>query len=233
MKKLLILHGALGSAEQMKPLHSILKKNFDVYTLDFSAHGTKQEEIEKLSMNLFVQDVLEFLNNQHIDEPIALFGYSMGGYVALLLASLYPHKVSSVYTLATKFDWNELSSQKESQMLNTHAIESKVPHFAAMLSQRHGALHWKKLCTHTANLMLSLGKNPVLTPAHLAKIQCPCKLCVGALDKMVSQSETQDVYRQIKMGTFYVYTQMEHPFEKIDYPILAKDIQDFINEKQR
>lgn len=39
MKKLLLLHGALGSKNQFKSLKEILKSDFDVYDFNFEGHG--------------------------------------------------------------------------------------------------------------------------------------------------------------------------------------------------
>ena len=193
MKSLLILHGALGCSSQMLPLINLLKNDFTIYSLDFSGHGKKSNIEEELSMELFVNDVLDFISKENISTPINIFGYSMGGYVALLLASLYPEKVNKIYTLATKFDWNEESSIKESKMLDAEKIEDKVPHYAEMLSDRHGKDFWKNTCDKTAQLMLSLGKNPVLKDHILKSIICECVISVGSLDKMVAVDETKNV----------------------------------------
>ncbi|MBK7855574.1 MAG: hypothetical protein IPJ79_12335 [Bacteroidetes bacterium] len=54
-----------------------------------------------------------------------IFGYSMGGYVALWLARFKPHLVQFVFTLATKLNWNEETSAKENRMLNANKMEEK------------------------------------------------------------------------------------------------------------
>jgi pimeloyl-ACP methyl ester carboxylesterase len=229
MNSLLILHGALGSSNQLLPLSNILKKDFNVYTLDFSGHGKKSNIDEDLSIELFVNDIQEFLSKENITTPINIFGYSMGGYVALLLASLYPEAVNKIFTLATKFDWNEESSVKESKMLDAEKILDKVPHYAQMLSDRHGKDFWKNTCIKTAQLMLSLGKNPVLKDNILESITCECIISVGALDKMVSMDETKLVADKIKNAQFKLFENLEHPFEKIDYTLLREELIRFYN----
>ena len=39
MKKILLLHGAIGAASQLDKLKEELKDNFEIYTLSFSGHG--------------------------------------------------------------------------------------------------------------------------------------------------------------------------------------------------
>jgi esterase/lipase len=39
MAHLVLLHGAIGSKDQLHPLANALKKDFDVHLLNFSGHG--------------------------------------------------------------------------------------------------------------------------------------------------------------------------------------------------
>ncbi|MEI6312272.1 MAG: alpha/beta fold hydrolase [Bacteroidota bacterium] len=223
MKPILILHGALGSASQMKPLAILLSNEYKVYTLDFSGHGNNINT-STFSIDLFANDVLRFIEEKDITEPISIFGYSMGGYVALYMASLWPSKIDKIYTLATKFDWNEHSARKESEFLNPVLIEQKVPKFANMLAQRHGATHWKENCNKTAELMLSLGKHPILDNTIFKQIQHTCIISVGDIDKMVHIGETQQVANDLNNATFVLHKNMDHPFEKLDYNYLSKEL---------
>lgn len=230
MKPLLILHGALGSASQMKPLEIALEKTYQVFTLDFSSHGLNKNHVDVFSIDLFVNDVIDFLVAKNIQTPIDIFGYSMGGYVALTLANQCPQHVNKIFTLATKFDWNKESSIKESAFLNTETLENKVPHFAKMLTDRHGENHWKIVCNKTADMMIQLGENPILNQALLKTIQQTCIISIGEKDKMVSQEETLLVANSLPNATFKQYENLEHPFEKIDYELLSKDIIEFLGK---
>ena len=230
MNALLILHGALGSASQMTPLKNELQKYFNVYTLDFSSHGSNRKNIDSFSIELFVNDVIEFLEANAIHTPIDIFGYSMGGYVALTLANNFPKRVNKIFTLATKFDWNQTSSIKESAFLNTETIVDKVPHFAKMLADRHGENHWKEVCDKTANMMISLGENPVLQKEKLQTITNSCIVSIGEKDKMVSKEETLYIANILPYATFKIYENLEHPFEKIPFEKIAIDIKNFLGE---
>ena len=84
MKNILILHGAIGSKDQFELLKHQLVKKYNVHSINFSGHGG---EVFKSKFNIaqFAEDVLNYLNSKNI-ESIDVFGYSMGGYVALYLA---------------------------------------------------------------------------------------------------------------------------------------------------
>jgi pimeloyl-ACP methyl ester carboxylesterase len=66
-----------------------LEDSFEVHTLNFRGHGGRNFGAEDFSIDCFTEDVLNYLEEQNLDE-IAILGYSMGGYVALNLAKKTP-----------------------------------------------------------------------------------------------------------------------------------------------
>ena len=112
MQNLLLLHGALGSKEQFNELEKKLKDSFKTYSINFSGHGGDKIPDEPFSIQLFVQDVLSFLDKNGIDK-INIFGYRMGGYVGLFLSRHYPERINKLFTIATKLKWTEEIAIKE------------------------------------------------------------------------------------------------------------------------
>ncbi len=222
MQKLLLLHGAIGSSKQFDALVPLLQNQFEVYTLDFSGHGGKPIPAEPFSIELFANDVLNWMQEMKI-ESINIFGYSMGGYVALYLANHHPEKIENVFTLATKFNWNPEGAAKEAAMLNPDKIAEKVPAFANALEQKHG-VNWKTVLTNTAAMMLALGKSPALSLTDLAAVQQPVLISVGDKDNMVTLEETIAAYRALTNAQLLVLPQTQHPFEKVNTQRIAAEI---------
>src|SRR6478752_5665181 len=102
MQHLLLLHGALGAKDQFVLLAEKLKDDFIIHTLSFSAHGGEPIPGTSLSIELYAKDVLYYLHTQNI-EQVNIFGYSMGGYVAMYLAKHNADKIKKIVTLASKF----------------------------------------------------------------------------------------------------------------------------------
>lgn len=222
MQKLLLLHGAIGSSKQFDALVPLLQNQFEVYILDFSGHGGKPIPDEPFSIELFANDVLNWMQEKGF-ETINIFGYSMGGYVTLYLAKHQPEKVGKVFTLATKFNWNAEGAAKEAAMLNPEKIAAKVPAFANALEQKHGE-NWKTVLIKTADMMINLGKSPALSMTDLAAVQQPVQISVGDKDNMVTLEETIAAYRQLKNAQLLVLPQTQHPFEKVNTPRIAAEI---------
>lgn len=222
MQNILLLHGALGSQQQLEPLANELSKTYIVHQLNFSGHGNASMP-QSFSIPTFANDVLTFLNNNNI-ESINIFGYSMGGYVALYLALHHPAKVKSIFTLATKFAWTPAFAANEVQQLNPAKIAEKVPAFAQHLQQIHQPNNWQEVVEITAEMMIDLGNNPDLTIEHLQQINCPIQVAVGDKDAMISIEETVDVFRNLPNAYLLVIPNTKHPIEKVNAAYLAEDI---------
>ncbi|MES2556882.1 MAG: alpha/beta hydrolase [Bacteroidota bacterium] len=219
MKHLLVLHGALGAQQQFEELAALLNNDFTVHTLNFEGHGGRPSG-QDFSIGLFVQNVRDYLKENDLSS-CSVFGYSMGGYVALKLAAQFPGTVNEIVTLGTKFGWSPEIAVKETAMLNPQKIEEKVPKFAAALAQLHAPLDWKKVMYKTAQLMLDLGNQPALTEQDFQSITIPVTLLLGSEDVMVTPEETMAVQQQLSQATFERVEGWQHPIERVNKDELA------------
>jgi pimeloyl-ACP methyl ester carboxylesterase len=144
-----------------------------------------------------------------------IFGYSMGGYVALYLELNQPGSFSKIITLGTKFDWNPESSAREVQMMKPVIIQEMVPKFAAQLQSAHGE-KWKQVLQNTADMMISLGDNPTLNADLLSNIKIPVSIHVGDFDRMVSKEESQQAASQIPNANFRIVEGLKHPIAALE-----------------
>ena len=222
MKQLLVLHGALGAQQQFEELKSLLESQFAVHTLNFEGHGGRASN-QPFSMDLFVENVRDYLHENNLSS-CSVFGYSMGGYVALKLAAKFPGTVNEIVTLGTKFGWSPEIALKETAMLNPEKIEEKVPKFATALAQLHAPLDWKEVMRKTAQLMLELGDQPALTNEELESIAIPVTLLLGSEDTMVTVEETMVVKQQLPHATFEQVQGWQHPIERVNKAELAEKL---------
>jgi esterase/lipase len=223
----ILLHGAIGAADQLQPLANELSKlNYNIYTFSFSGHGKIPFEKE-MSIPQFANELKAFIHSNNIHQP-HIFGYSMGGYVALYLASTDHNLLGHIITLGTKFEWNPDIAQREIKNLDPETIQLKVPKFAEALQNRHGE-SWKQLLAETAQMMIRLGDQNSLTPERFTKIES--KVLIGLADKdaMVSLQETTAVYKQLKNGSMYMLPETKHPIESVNIQLLSTIIHQFLN----
>jgi len=92
---LVIIHGFLGMSDNWKTLAAqYVNEGFQVHALDMRNHG-KSFHSEDWGYDVMVQDVLEYCNHYQL-KNISVIGHSMGGKVAMLLASTYSDLVDKL-----------------------------------------------------------------------------------------------------------------------------------------
>ncbi len=228
MQHLLLLHGAIGAKDQLETLAKQLSKSYIIHTFSFDGHGGMPFMADEFSIPLFAEEVLTYLRDNDISK-INIFGYSMGGYVAMYLARHQPTVVEKVITLATKFEWNEQIAAKEIKMLDAAIIQEKVPAFASQLSSRHHPNDWKLVLEKTKSMMVELGQKNVLQPEDYKVIAAPCLLLLGDNDKMITKEETIGVQETLPHGEYRSMPDTAHPIEQVNMDILAGLIKVFVD----
>lgn len=225
---LILLHGALGAQSQFDPWIPVLSPHFELHRIEFEGHGAQPFADRPFRIEHFADNLAAAVTERNLQGAF-VFGYSMGGYVALYESLRQPESFGKIFTLATKFDWNAESSEKESKMLNPDVIQEKVPHFAEALRQRHHGNTWREHLGRTAEMMLDLGASPRLTAENLAQVSVPCRISVGSKDRMVSQAETQWAQSSIPNAEFLLLENIPHPIEKIAPESLLSQFLDFFS----
>lgn len=227
MKPLILLHGALGAASDFEPLIPLLSANYQIYTFDLPGHGKSVHKPESFSISLFASALDQFVSENEIEQPL-LFGYSMGGYVACLLQSQKP-VFSHIYTLGTKFIWNENQAQKEAQNLNPSLLAEKFPTYTQSLASKHGEAYWAKNMQLTADMMLELGKKAALESSDYQHIQCKVAVALGDKDKMVPIEDALQVYRSLPNACFDILPATQHPIDRVNPHLLAQRLNYFFH----
>ncbi|MEZ4938953.1 MAG: alpha/beta hydrolase [Crocinitomicaceae bacterium] len=212
MKNLIILHGALGAETQFSELRERVHHDFIIWSINFYGHGGETPQ-KPYRIREFADQLEAFIKENVITEAL-VFGYSMGGMVALDLASRKPELFSRIVTLGTKFGWSPEIAEKEIRMLNPETIESKVPQYAKTLSDRHGEENWKKVLQFTEEMMLYLGKHSPINKETWSKIQLPVTICLADQDEMVSKEETQLIYDLLPKAEFVDLHDSKHAIEQ-------------------
>ncbi|MDP1727654.1 MAG: alpha/beta hydrolase [Bacteroidota bacterium] len=226
MKSILFLHGALGSKMQFTQLIRLLDGVYDCHSLNFSGHGGEMIPPNGLTFDTFAQNILSYLD-QHKIEKINLFGFSMGGYAALYFAKLHPQRVEKIITFNVKFNWDPISTAKETGFLDPEKMLEKVPAFANNLMMQHGMLIWKNLLKSTSDMMHKLAETIVMSDEELGSIATPVLLGIGDRDTTSSIKETTDAYKLLPNSQLLVLPNTAHPFEKLDLDYLQLAIKKY------
>ncbi|MEL6624950.1 MAG: alpha/beta hydrolase [Bacteroidota bacterium] len=226
MSSVILLHGALGTATLFHPLLDKWSTENQVLTLDFPGHGSLAGAHAPMTISSLSTYLIQWMDERSLF-GVHIFGYSMGGYVALTSALQRPDLFDQIVTLGTKFEWSPAIAHQETRKLNPEKIQEKVPAFAEILANRHGESNWQKVVNQTADLMTDLGRNPILTADTLSQIEIPVHIMLGDQDQMVTQEESQWVAQHLPQGDVYVLAETSHPLEKVDPSMLIATLERF------
>lgn len=226
----LVIHGALGSKRQMHFVTDALATyvtGHRVESVELPGHGHTPLPLDRaFTMHTFVAAVHAAITTSGLHRPV-VFGYSMGGYVALLLESQYPGLLGGIVTLGTMMHWTPEIAAMAARRLDPVAVRAKVPAFAEQLAERHAeAGGWELLMTRTADLLRGLGDDPPLTNALLTRVHCPVHLLVGARDDTLSFEDAANAAAHLPHARASLLDEVPHPIEKVPLPLILSDVAD-------
>ncbi len=226
MESIILLHGALGDEYQLQRLADLLEPNYKCYTVNFYGHGDDSKNESPFSIGNFSKQIREFiLANNLVGAPI--FGYSMGGLVAMHLARFYPSLPGKIVTYGTQYNWSIANADKELTHLNPDAILEKVPTYADLLKTRHGR-NWIKVLERTAQTMLEMGVRNPIGLTDYPNIKHEVLILRGSRDAMVSGKYSKEIANFLPNGTYQELEGQPHPIEKVDCNLIKEAIESFL-----
>lgn len=90
---LVFLHGFMADARIWRDFAFRFSKSFSVFCADLPGHGTRPIFLDNPSMEGYAENVSASLPP---DKRYVFIGHSMGGYVALAFATLFPDRVAGI-----------------------------------------------------------------------------------------------------------------------------------------
>ncbi|HQZ12283.1 MAG TPA: alpha/beta hydrolase [Devosia sp.] len=114
---LVLLHGAYGSADDWKGLTPTFAATHKVIAVDLQAHGRTTDRDTPITYEDMADDVAALLDHLKIGDA-TIFGYSMGGGVALQVAVRHPEKVNRLVAASAGISYDALPDGFE-EMIGT------------------------------------------------------------------------------------------------------------------
>lgn len=216
---MLLLHGALGSQSQFAPVIEKLNDHFSIYTYDLEGHGGKLIPAN-FSIASFEKELIQFIDEHDLDH-IPVFGYSMGGYIALSASKNHPGRISQIMTLGTMLKWSPEIAANETKMLDPDIIEAKIPKFAQQLHERHSPQDWKMVMKKIAEMMIEMGDGAAMKNDDFSQIDIPVLVGLGSNDQMVTLDHTLEMVDLMPGATFIAFEGWKHPIESVNVQELA------------
>jgi len=91
----ILLHGGSARWQDFNSILPDLASTFHIYAPDFRGHGKSGWVSNTYRLQDYTDDIIAFLQ-KHLTEPALLFGHSLGGIIALMVAAQCPAGVRAV-----------------------------------------------------------------------------------------------------------------------------------------
>ena len=175
-KPLIILHGVFGSSDNWQSLGKVFSESYQVFLVDLRNHGNSPHS-DEFNYTFMANDVIEMMNDQGLEQA-HLLGHSMGGKVAMHLATQHPERIDQliVVDIAPKYypphhqqifegfhavDLANLNNRKEADEQMAHVIKNMgVRQFILKNLNRNkdGSFAWKLNLSVIENAIEQVGQ---------------------------------------------------------------------------
>lgn len=207
MEKLILIHGALGNGSEFNDIIPFLNKDYEVVVYEIPHHNKDYNGETAFLIRDIVQDFLQFLK-QHGSAYI--YGFSLGGYIAIAAAIQDESNIKGIITQGTQFKWSPERAKIEIENLGIDFLSQKVKSFYDYLDELHGEF-LPDLLDKTKGFMLELGNNPIITPDSIKNIKVPVRITLGGRDKAIPKDETLEIHEALSNSFYFEVPGMVHP----------------------
>ena len=163
---IVFLHGFLGSQLDLQPIAKLLQTSTDTLCLDLPGHG---QSIHLPTETYSFLGAANFILTQiaHLPKP-ALYGYSMGGRLALYLGLTYPDRFSHLFLESTSPGLCTQADRADRRTQDAKLATELQRDFPAFLKSWYNTELFKTLRDHPSFPEL-LGRRHTNHPTELAK----------------------------------------------------------------
>lgn len=119
-----LLHGYLENLKMWEKISDELSGDHQVILLDLPGHGKSENVDEIHTMELMAKKVKQTLDYLEIIKPI-IVGHSMGGYVTLAFAELFPDDIKS-FILLNSTSFSDSPEKKEQRLKAVETAEKNL-----------------------------------------------------------------------------------------------------------
>ena len=203
---LILLPGMLGTVDSDWAPHfdAIRESGFTPHGIDWHGHCAGQPLPDSMTLRNMVEHVV--MECERLErETVLVWGYDLGGYVALELERQHPGRLAGFWMHATKFYWDDRSVERLRAALEPSTIDSGLQE---ALVKRFGK-RWRSLLRLNRALLDDLLE---FGPAEddLAAVRAPVLVTAGDQDEWVTAAEVERLADRLVLGEFSIFSGVRH-----------------------
>lgn len=244
---IIFLHGFPFDKTMWLGQLDFLQSGYRVISCDLRGFGASEDEKSYLSMDLFANDLIAFMNKLKIEKAI-LCGLSMGGYIALNACEMFPERFEALILCDTQC----IADSPEVKTKRYETIEEIKANGPATFNEgfiknvfHEDSISEKNEIVEAVRLVVYSNSRHIITAglialaersetcSTLARSTTPTLIIVGREDKVTPLSQSESMHRSIKGSLLRIIdhaghlSNLEQPFEfnkhLYDFLVTLKD----------
>lgn len=220
----IFLHGFPFDKTMWQIQIDFLRATHRLIACDIRGFGKSTDERSPLSMNLFGEDLIAFMDHLSIDKAI-ICGFSMGGFIALNAQKRYPDRFTAMILCDTQCiaDTVELKKKRHeiieeialfgSAAFNEGFIQKAFHRDSfitrkAIVAQLRGVVFSNSDNIISQGLLALAGRSETCSTLH--DIDVPTLIICGSEDQVTRLSESEFMHAHIKGSTLHIIEKAGH-----------------------
>ncbi|TVV74566.1 alpha/beta fold hydrolase [Sphingomonas solaris] len=226
---LVLLHGANGSAAEMAPVAQRLPPEIVTFAPDWLGHGGRPPPGAEYGITAIADDIEAAMDTAGIGRCF-VFGYSIGGMLAMMLAHRRPDRIAGIATLAARAIWHPAAVAHIVHLADPARLTRPGNPRAAELAAIHHPTDWRLVNAANRRLFADLGHNPPLSPGDLRAMRVPVLVMNGSEDQLVPLAETHALAGSFATWRLGLFPGPAHPLTATPLDDIAASIAGFIRD---
>ena len=216
----LLLHGAAGATSlETAPLLRRLEPHYHVLAVDFSGHGASAlPEGASFSADLFAENARATLDHFGVEQA-DVFGFSMGGSMALHLAHRHPDRVRRVAVHGGNIQWPAERVEAMTQRLSAEHIATNAPRLAQQLASAH--TDWRGLFDRMSAFIETLPDAEAQMHEEAAALSHPTLVSAADADDLFPMDAALHLRDVLPAGRLAILPGEHHALHRLNLDLLV------------
>jgi pimeloyl-ACP methyl ester carboxylesterase len=239
---IIFLHGYPFDKTMWQGQLEFLKPSYRLIPCDIRGFGKSIDEESPLSIDLFAEDVIQFMDKLSIEKAI-ICGLSMGGFIALNVIKKFPERFEALILCDTQCiaDTNEVKEKRYKIIdeIEVDGVANFNEGFIKSVFYKDSIINKKELVDQLRSVVFSNSKHIITeglialaerseTCSTLNEISIPTLIICGREDEVTPLAQSEMMYEAIKGSILCVIDNAGH-VSNLEQPLkFNKHLLDFL-----
>lgn len=221
---IIFLHGYPFDKTMWKGQLDFLKSSYRVIAIDIRGFGKSTDEESTLSIDMFGNDLIQFMDKLNIDKAIVC-GLSMGGYIALNVLKRFPSHFEALILCDTQCIADTTEGKEKRYKIIEEIAADGVTNFnegfIKKVFHKDSLTNKTKLVEKLRSVVFTNSKNIIIkgfaalaehseTCSSLSEISIPTLIICGREDQVTPLAQSEFMNKHIKDSILHIIDNAGH-----------------------